>query len=223
MAVDKKSFLLYTDLHFTVKKLSDEQAGKLFKHILGYVNDENPTPFDLIIELVFEPIKQSLKRDLRKYETIKVKRSQAGKASADKRQQVSTCVNTSQQVSTNPTVNDSDSDSDSDINNKKNNYKTLLVNVVSNNKIILPEKFEELILEWLKYKSEKGQSYKEIGLKTFIKTFLKDSNSDYNIAQGMLDYSMSKNYSGLFKEKTNGSNKQGDSRSDKRTNDFWNT
>ena len=43
------------------------------------------------------------------------------------------------------------------------------------------------------YKSEKKQSYKETGLKAFIKTFLKDSNSDEKIGRLMLDNSMSKN------------------------------
>lgn len=66
-------------MYFTVKKLTDEQAGILFKHILGYVNDENPVTNDVIIDLVFEPIKQSLKRDLRRYEEIIEKRSLAGK------------------------------------------------------------------------------------------------------------------------------------------------
>lgn len=79
MAENKKSFLLYSDVHHTVKKLSDDQAGKLFKHILSYVNDENPVTNDVIIDLVFEPIKQSLKRDLRRYEEIIEKRSLAGK------------------------------------------------------------------------------------------------------------------------------------------------
>ena len=70
MAKDKKSFLLYCDLIHTVKKLSDEQSGKLFKHILSYVNDENPVTEDVLIDLVFEPIKQQLKRDLIRYESM---------------------------------------------------------------------------------------------------------------------------------------------------------
>ena len=69
MADNKKSFLLHCDLIFTISKLPDEKAGKLFKHILEYVNDKTPkNPEDLIIDIAFEPIKQSLKRDLKKYE-----------------------------------------------------------------------------------------------------------------------------------------------------------
>lgn len=87
MADNKNTFLLYTDIHHTVKKLSDVQAGQLFKHILGYVNDENPELKDFILEIAFEPIKQNLKRHLRKYEEIREKYSKAGKASAAKRKQ----------------------------------------------------------------------------------------------------------------------------------------
>ena len=85
MADNKKSFLLYCDLIHTVQKLSDEQAGKLFKHVLEYVNDLNPETKDLLTEVCFEPIKQNLKRDLRKYEQIRKKKSEAGKKGMAKR------------------------------------------------------------------------------------------------------------------------------------------
>ena len=75
MATDKKSFLLYCDLIHTVEQLTDEQAGDLFKHILRYVNDQEPQTDNVITRIAFEPIKQSLKRDLQKYEDIR-KRNQ---------------------------------------------------------------------------------------------------------------------------------------------------
>jgi hypothetical protein len=73
MAKEKKGFILYCDIIHTIEKLSDEQAGKLFKHILKYVNDQEPIAEDIITEIAFEPIKQSLKRDLQKYEGIRLK------------------------------------------------------------------------------------------------------------------------------------------------------
>mgnify|MGYP001584935515 CR=1 FL=1 len=85
MAENKKGFLLYCDLLHTVKKLNDEQAGKLFKHVLEYVNDLNPETEDILLQVCFEPIKQNLKRDLRKYESTCVKRSEAGKKGMEKR------------------------------------------------------------------------------------------------------------------------------------------
>jgi hypothetical protein len=98
----KKSIVLYVDLIHTFDALEDAEAGKLIKHIFRYVNDLSPVAPDKITQIAFEPIKLQLKRDLKKWEEIRGKRSEAGKASASKRQQVSTSVETSQQV---PTVN----------------------------------------------------------------------------------------------------------------------
>lgn len=86
----KKSFLLYCDIKHTIDKLTNEKAGELFKHILSYVNDENPITNDIIIEIAFEPIKQSLKRDLIKWEGEKKQRSEAGKLGMARRWAVKT-------------------------------------------------------------------------------------------------------------------------------------
>jgi hypothetical protein len=79
MAENKKSFILYSDLLHTIDLMPDENAGKLFKHILKYVNDLNPEAEDLITKLSFEPIKQQLKRDLIKWEDKSVNRSESGR------------------------------------------------------------------------------------------------------------------------------------------------
>jgi hypothetical protein len=79
MAEDKKSFLLYCDLINTVKKLPKNKQGELFVTILEYVNDLNPKVKDLSVDLVFEPIKLQLKRDLIKYEEKKGKKSISGR------------------------------------------------------------------------------------------------------------------------------------------------
>ena len=75
MATDKKSFLIYCDIIHTVEQLTDEQAGDLFKHLLRYVNDLNPQSDSVITKIAFEPIKQALKRDLDKYESIRKRNS----------------------------------------------------------------------------------------------------------------------------------------------------
>ena len=85
MAENKKSFILYCDQKGVWDKLDDAQAGRLIKHIIAYVNDENPSAPDFITELAFEPIKQSLKRDLKKWENQQAQRSEAGKRSAEVR------------------------------------------------------------------------------------------------------------------------------------------
>lgn len=70
MAKDKKSFLLYCDLLEVAKELDDKSRGELFLYILEYVNDLNPEPPNQLIKMLFIPIKQALKRDLAKYESI---------------------------------------------------------------------------------------------------------------------------------------------------------
>ena len=74
---NKKSFLLYADQKHVFDQLPNDLAWKLIKHLLSYVNDEDPQTDDLIIKVAFEPIKQQLKRDLEKRNDIKIKRSVA--------------------------------------------------------------------------------------------------------------------------------------------------
>jgi hypothetical protein len=126
MAEGKKSFLLYCDILYTIEKLSDEQTGILFKHILKYVNDENPILDNFVLELVFEPIKQSLKRDLKKYENIcernKINGSKGGRPKKPKKP--SRLIGNPNNPSK-PKKPDSDIDSDID---KKIDIKNILIN-----------------------------------------------------------------------------------------------
>jgi len=113
MAENKTSFVLYSDQRTLIDLLSNEQAGKLLKHIYAYVNDENPICEDVLINVAFEPIKQQFKRDLKKWERTKESRSKAGLASAEARKNKqsstkSTNVKCVQQSSTNSTVNVND-------------------------------------------------------------------------------------------------------------------
>ena len=93
MAENKKSFVAYADWKETFDALSDEKAGQLIKHIFAYVNDENPESEDMLINAVFASIKQTLKRDLRKWEKQYTQRVEAGKKSAQVRKHNSTVVN----------------------------------------------------------------------------------------------------------------------------------
>jgi uncharacterized phage protein (TIGR02220 family) len=79
MAKDKTSFILYADQRSYFDKLTDDEAGRLIKHIFSYVNDENPNPVDRITDLSFEPIKLQLKRDLKKYEVVVNRNQENGK------------------------------------------------------------------------------------------------------------------------------------------------
>jgi len=104
MAEEKKGFVLYADLIHMVKQLPDDKAGLLLKHILSYINDEKPTTDDIIVKIAFEPIKQQLKRDLKKYELAREQRVKAGKASAEARRNRLAESTSVESRSTKPTV-----------------------------------------------------------------------------------------------------------------------
>jgi hypothetical protein len=75
----KSSFVFYCDWKNTFDQLDNEHSGRLIKHILAYVNDENPECDDLVINVAFANIKNFLKRDLDKWKQTKAKRAEAGK------------------------------------------------------------------------------------------------------------------------------------------------
>lgn len=128
MAEGKKSFVLYSDQRELFDQLSDEQAGKLIKHIYSYVNDENPLSEDIIIKIAFTPIKMQLKRDLKKWEIQQEQRKEAGKRSAEIRKQALTESNErsiSSTVNVNGNVN---------VSGNVNNNKSFIVDANKNPK-----------------------------------------------------------------------------------------
>ena len=114
MATDKKSVLLYCDIIHTIEGLEDDEAGRLFKHYLRYINDKNPTS-DRLTELLFEPIKQNLKRDLRKWEDKSERNSIIAKEGWEKRKN----ANASERIKSDAIYADKDKVKDKvkDINN----------------------------------------------------------------------------------------------------------
>jgi hypothetical protein len=161
MAKDKNGFVLYKDIIHTAEKLTDEQAGILFKHILRYVNDEDPE-CDFFTEVVFEPIKQALKRDLVKYEETCIKRSENGKKGGrPKNQEEANKPNAflDKQTKAKKADIDSDIDIDIDINNTKFNFLESLINYGFD---------KELAKEWLKVRKAK----KGVNTKTAFNSFI---------------------------------------------------
>lgn len=85
MAKDKKSFTAYCDWIETFNSLPDEKAGQLIKHLLAYVNDEDPKTDDILINAVFAQIKATLKRDLKKWELKREKNRENARKRWDKK------------------------------------------------------------------------------------------------------------------------------------------
>jgi hypothetical protein len=155
MAKDKKSFILYADAIHTIEKLSDADAGQLLKHLMRYVNDQNPVTDNPLVDIDFEPIKQQLKRDLVKFEDVKVKRSEAGKAGASKRWQMPSNDSKEKQSITKIAVTDTVNVISKDINKRKQEFASDLTSFV--------EKYGKAIIrEFYDYWTEHGDKDKKM-------------------------------------------------------------
>jgi hypothetical protein len=113
MAKDKKSFVAYCDWLESFEELTDEEAGRLAKHLFRYVNDLNPEAPDKITKMCFIPIKQSLKRDLVKYEE-RAERARLNGAKTQKTQSVISEPKKPDSVNVSVSVNDNVSVSSKD-------------------------------------------------------------------------------------------------------------
>ena len=111
----KKSILIYSDFLHKISKLSDEQAGKLFKGLLNYSNGITPEFDDVLLDYAFEDIKTTIDRDTEKYSLKCLKNKEiALERERIKRERNSTNVNERTQVITNSTDKDIDIDKDID-------------------------------------------------------------------------------------------------------------
>ena len=175
MAEDKKGFILYADQKELFSQLPDELAGKLIKHIMAYVNDENPVSDDIVINIAFTPIKLQLKRDLVKFEETKGRRSLAGKIGAEKRWQtiandgnrIQAIANDSKlkQTIAKIAVNDNVNVKDKDI----YIYSFL-------NSLIEYGFDKDLSKEWMKVRKDKGATNTLTAFKGFVKEVEKNGN-----------------------------------------------
>lgn len=135
MAKGKNNIIIYRDWWQTIQKLSDEEAGQMFKHLLAYVNDENPEPPSRIVELMFEPWKQQLKRDLKKWEAKSQRNREIAQKRWNKDDDLVDDANASERIKNDTKNADTDNDTDNDNDTDKDIIKTLSKNLMSKIKI----------------------------------------------------------------------------------------
>jgi hypothetical protein len=146
MAENKNKIIVYRDWITTFESLTDEEAGKLIKHFFMYINDQNPEPSDRIIKLLFEPIKQTLKRDLKKYEAICQRNRQNGEAGGRPKQDNPSKPRKPSGLFMNRVEPDSDSDIDS--NKEKEEEKEILISSTQKHYDEEDKKFSDMIKDY---------------------------------------------------------------------------
>ena len=193
MAEGKKSFIAYSDWNGMFQALPNDVAGKLIKHIFLYVNDEDPTSDDFIINALFEQIKSTLKRDLKKWESQTKQRSEAGKKSAEMR---STKFN-ERSIPL----------------NEKVRKPTVSVNVsvsdnVNDNVLLVKSDLEIKLIEFYKFRKELKKPIVESSKEQFLHKLKTLSNNNEETAIKILNQSIANGWQGIFEIKTiqNGNN-----------------
>lgn len=62
---------------------------------------------------------------------------------------------------------------------------------------------QPLVEKWLRYKREKGQSYKPTGFSTFVNKLMKLSGGNVETAKQIIEESIANNWAGIFPLKNN--------------------
>ena len=126
--MEKKSFILYTDMNSFIKAMSDEQAGKLMKLVYSYAcGDDVDDNEDGMVNATFNYIKIKMDACSLKYEEKRKKASESAKKRWDKNAQeddANACERIKTQCDTMLSVSDSDSDSVSVSDTDKEKSKT---------------------------------------------------------------------------------------------------
>lgn len=188
MAQDKKSVLLYCDIIHTVEELNDEEAGKLFKHYLRYINDQNPVAPDKLTQVVFEPIKQNLKRDLKKWESKSKRNSEIAKAGWEKRKEANECERIKQDAKN--ADKDKVTDTVKEINTQGGEFNFEFVE----------ESFKIPFRNWFKYKTEIKKPFKLQQAIEACYRELKEMSGNHPLeAMKIVQYSISNEYLSLCK------------------------
>ena len=155
-----------------------------------------------------------IKKEIDKAKNISAKRSVAGKKSAEKR----FCLNKSEQNSTKFNKNSGDPNIDNNLNTNdlSNNLSLKEKEEITKKEIqkkegdkkkdpravfveSLPDDWREVVEYWLRYKSQRRETYKtKQSLEIFYKTLLRDSEQNINTAREMIEQSIGNNWAGVF-------------------------
>jgi len=198
MAVNKKSFVAYCDWIESFEELSDEEAGRLVKHLFRYVNDLYPEDPDRLTKMCFIPIKQSLKRDLKKYEN-RAERSRengkkGGRPKTQKTQQVFSKPRKPDSVSV--SVSDSVNDNVS-VTNKRKKVKKEKVELVYP---FETDSFKKYFNVWKQYKQDQHRfKFKSLATEqALLKQIAKEYTTEHEIIEA-IEFSMANGYKGIYK------------------------
>lgn len=153
----KKSFLFYYDWENIFEPLDNEKKGELITAIIDFVKSENEPEFsDLALKIAFNVIRNTIKRDVEKYNERCLKNAENIKKRWKKNTNEYDCIgmNTNYTDKDNDKKNDNDNDKDND-NDDDNNISFSAKTVCAYS--------EDFLIFWKEYpkKVGKGEAFKQ--------------------------------------------------------------
>lgn len=177
-----KGFTFYTNYYELIKYLKDEDRLVLYDAIMKYMFEDNTPELDGLLKGIWVNLKMPL-------DTSKNNAGRGGRKPKEK-------------TESKPIKNRIKTDKETDL--KTNNISYFLF-LISNNKykyIYKNNNIYKSILEWLEYKKERKETYKEKGLESLLKQI--DSQCELhgedNVAN-LINECMASNYKGIIFDK----------------------
>ena len=221
---DKKSFVLYCDYKKHFALLPAEDQGRLLMAIFDYVETGAEPALESSSLMAFSFIRAQLDRDIEKYNEICRKRKEAGsrggrpsKAEGKSENQTEAKKangfsenQTEAKKTDNDTVTDTENVTDNDTFYNKGNSEELPEKRETTHTLfqrllpdyILSPDLQAKMGEWITYKTERKEPYKEQGMKTLLRQVENNSMKFGDKAVcNLIDDSMASNWAGIIFDK----------------------
>lgn len=206
----KNSFVLQTRLNAVVAKLSDKQAGVLFKGILEYAENGTMPEFeDSAIVVAFTFVKQDMDYAAKKYIDTCNRRAESGRLGGLAKQANLANASKSKQMLANASKakhNDDDNDIDNELVDKSTNIKTPLPPLGE----LAGKTLSKAFARWLDYRKQIKKPYKsKMSIAECYARLEKLSGGDLAIAEKIVSQSIAQGWQGLFELKDGGKENAG--------------
>lgn len=213
----RDSFIFYTEYAEVLNTLTAEQAGLLVRAMVDYSRDDEPDLTDPVVKAVFMTIKPRMDKDREKWEAEVERRREAGRKggqakaeNAKRKQEAPSSAKQCQVVLSNAKErldnladNDPDPDSDSEYTKPpkggaggKETQLDMLERLLVGRAV--SHAMADALREWVRYKGERNERYKEPGMKALISQAV--NTGAENGPQAVIDaigQSMASNYKGI--------------------------
>lgn len=210
---NKNSFVLQTRLNAVVAKLSDKQAGVLFKSILNYaVNGTVATFEDSAVDIAFEFVKQDIDYATAKYEQTCKRNAENGKLGGRPKKQMlnKKAVGFNENPKKANGFFEKHNDNDNDVDNELVDKSTNIITPLPPLGELAGKTLSKAFARWLDYRKQIKKPYKsKMSIAECYARLEKLSGGDLAIAEKIVSQSIAQGWQGLFELKDGGKENAG--------------